>query len=59
MKDLTLNTVKELSERVFNLTIESVEIDDDGMDRILVFSFKDGSKLRIEYDWINGWEVTE
>jgi len=56
---LSQSNVAELSERLKNLTIESVGIDDSKANDFLVVNFTDGSKLRLEYDWIYGYEVTQ
>lgn len=59
MEYLNSKNVLQLSNRTKGLTIDSVSIDDSGPNDFLVMSFTDGSKLRMQYDWIYGWEVVE
>ena len=40
-------------------TIESFEIDDNGMYDYLIFKFTDGSVFRIHYDYIYSYEIND
>ena len=56
MKDWeTLSVGEELTEAISGKTVDKCEVDYSN----LIFRFADGSALRIEYDWIYGWELRD
>lgn len=57
MVEFSHNTMPQMNEAVTGKTIERVDLDDNGMDSFLVFTFADGTRLRIRYDWIYEWRV--
>ena len=48
---------KDLTAAVSGKTIDRVE-DEDGIDSWLEIHFTDGTALRIRYDWIYEWELS-
>ena len=57
-QDFNPNDVSALSEATHGKTITGVTIQ-SGMDEHLIISFSDGSTLRIVYDYIYEWELTD
>lgn len=56
-QDFNPNDVSALSEAVYGKTIARVSTE-SGMDEYLIVTFTDGSTLRILYDYIYEWELT-
>jgi len=46
-----------ITKEIAGKVVDKCEVIDEGQDNILQFTFKDGSTLRIRYDWIYEWEV--
>jgi hypothetical protein len=49
---------KELSKLISGRIIQSVKIE-YGYKDFLVFTFTTGSTLKIDYDWLYGWNVVD
>ena len=49
------DSMNKLSDLIKNKTIESVNIDDNSSFVFFIIKFTDGSKLKLEYDWIYEW----
>lgn len=57
--DFNYTTPEHLGILMDGKIVDSFAIDSDHGDECLVILFKDGSKLRIRYDYLYDWEFTE
>ena len=57
MKDFDWDSGEPITKEIAGKVVDKCEVLDEGQDSILQFTFKDGSVLRIRYDWIYEWEI--
>jgi hypothetical protein len=58
MIDIYEESVVEMSKKIKSKTVKSVSIE-EGLCDFLVFVFDDGTILKIQYDYLYGYEIKE
>lgn len=58
-RDFNDNDPSDLSKAIAKKTVAKVEVDWPRSEKFLVITFTDGSNLRLEYNYIESWELDE